>query len=77
MFFREPKAADDEPGWFCHCGYQILARAAAKLPLKERRRALIERRAKVFRESMVVRARVERLREQSQQIRDGRRSGKK
>jgi len=77
MFFREPNAQNDQPGWFCTCGYQVFARHAAKLPLKERRRQLVERRARVLRKTMVVRARAARLREHSERLRETRRRGKK
>ena len=76
MFFREPDEENDQPGWFCSCGYRILARAS-KLPLKERRRALVERRARVLRKSMVIRARAARLRKESERIRETGRRGKK
>jgi hypothetical protein len=76
MFFREPHAQNDQPGWFCACGYQILARTT-KLPIKARRRAIVARRAKVRRKSMIIRARAVRLPRDRERIRETRRSGKK
>lgn len=66
MYFRESSGKGEPSGWFCACGYQIVQPPTS---FTERYRALKERRAKVLRKSMAVRARAGRLRRQSRDLR--------
>jgi len=68
MFFQGPEWSDAQPGWFCTCGYRILAGQPAKPSIAQRPRALSERRANAFRKSMKGRARAERLLKNSQRL---------
>jgi hypothetical protein len=81
MYFHDANAAQEadghEPGWYCSCGYQILTRRDPHFSVKERYRELTERRARVFRKSMVIRAKAARLRQESQRIVSAKRRGKK
>jgi hypothetical protein len=79
--FRErPPAADNAPAWFCDnpsCGYRTFARSTAGQSMDERHRAVKERSARAHRQSMAIRARVERLKEESARLRTTRPSRKK
>jgi hypothetical protein len=79
--FRErPASAGHSPGWFCDnpsCGYRTFARSTAGPSLDERCRAVKERSARAHRQSMAIRARVERLKEDSARLRTARPPRKK
>jgi len=65
MYFHEHQETGGAPAWMCSCGYRI---AVDKPSVEERQRTLAERRAKLFRKSMVVRARAARLRKASSRL---------
>jgi DNA-directed RNA polymerase subunit RPC12/RpoP len=67
MYFQESQSDDAAHGWYCTCGYRILARPT-KQSTAEVRRVLTERRVKAFRKSMKVQARAHRLIKNSERI---------